>query len=52
MTKICRKCGIEKDISQFYKHSQMADGHLNICKDCVKQRVSKHRALNWENGTT
>lgn len=45
--KICRSCGIEKDISSgFYAHAQMADGHLNKCKECVKSRVKKHRKEN------
>jgi ribosome-binding protein aMBF1 (putative translation factor) len=26
----------------------MADGHLNICKECVKARMSKHRETHLE----
>lgn len=46
--KVCKGCGVEKELSAFYKHSKMADGHLNKCIECVKERVGKHRELNLE----
>lgn len=39
--KKCFKCGIEKSLSEFYKHPQMLDGHLNKCKDCNRMDAKK-----------
>lgn len=48
MEKKCFKCGDTKPIDQFYKHSQMGDGHLNKCKDCTKLDVKTQRQANPE----
>lgn len=46
--KICFKCGVEKPLDDYYKHSQMGDGHLNKCKDCTKNDT-KIRCNNLRN---
>lgn len=47
-TKVCKKCGRELSISEFYVHKEMNDGHLSFCKECVRARVHKHREDNIE----
>jgi len=43
MSKLCKWCNTTKDITDFHKHKQMADGHLNKCKDCVVKAVAEWR---------
>lgn len=39
--KSCILCNSNKEISDFYKHKEMSDGHLNKCKSCCKEQASK-----------
>ncbi len=45
--KICFKCSEEKPLTDYYKHKQMSDGHLNKCKVCTKNdSKSRHDKLS------
>jgi len=36
--KKCIICKKDQELTQFYKHSKMGDGHLNKCKTCCKEQ--------------
>lgn len=46
--KTCKRCGVEKPLTGFYRQKGMADGYLNFCKECTKARVTKHRKRNLD----
>ncbi len=43
MTKICRLCKVEKDTSEFYKHTATRDKLRHECKSCEQLRQEKAR---------
>lgn len=38
MTKVCTKCGLEKELSSYYKHPRRKDGRGSACRDCLRLR--------------
>ena len=46
--KVCFKCNAEKELTEFYKHSQMKDGRVNKCKDCNRLDVVNNTNKNIE----
>ena len=36
MTCVCKRCGIEKPLTEYYKTTDRKAGHKTICKTCIK----------------
>jgi len=41
-TKRCYRCKVEKPLSEFYTHLQMADGRLKDCIECHRAESREH----------
>lgn len=40
--KVCTKCGVEKDLSEFYEDKKARDGHVAQCKECSRKYHKKY----------
>lgn len=47
-TKMCRKCGQERPLLEFYAHRCTADGRANYCRACAKDYQREWRAKHPE----
>lgn len=43
-TKICKKCGRELPVTEFYPHKHTKDGLDTYCKECKAQATKERRA--------
>jgi hypothetical protein len=43
MKKVCKYCGIEKDIDSYYKKISSTDGHQSVCKICTSIVTREYR---------
>lgn len=48
-SKACKDCGETKPLAEFYQHAMMGDGHLNKCKDCVREYQRRRHREKIEN---
>lgn len=46
--KVCSKCKLNKDVSDFYKDKSKKDNLQNICKVCAKDQAKKYYQSNKE----
>ncbi len=46
--KTCSKCGVEKDLDEFYTDNYKKDGKSRICKVCAKFKSAKYQKDNPE----
>jgi len=48
-TKVCSKCGIEKQICEFYKRNDTKNGYRSDCKICFNKKTLEYKLNNKEN---
>lgn len=40
--KLCKECGIERNVNNFYLSHETGKEHLDICKDCFFDEINKN----------
>lgn len=48
MKKVCKECGIEKEITEFYKDARTPGGFRHQCKECKNKKTVVWRENNRE----
>jgi hypothetical protein len=47
-TKVCSKCGIEKEVCEFYKNNKNPNLYRTHCKKCMNENSAKYKFDNKE----
>jgi hypothetical protein len=47
-TKVCKECGVEKGVRNFYRCKSNRDGYVSKCKPCYCKAVNENRELKRE----
>lgn len=47
-TKVCRKCRIEKPMTEFYLNAESKDGRTNKCSSCLIEMANRKKAEEAE----
>lgn len=45
MCKVCTKCKVEKDVTEFYKNKRQKDGLDFYCKECRNKQIRERGTL-------
>ena len=45
MKKVCKHCGIEKEITSYYKKTAAPDGHQSVCKICTSIITNEYKEI-------
>lgn len=48
MSKVCKQCGEEKELTEYYRMPHNSDGRMGTCKVCKRAYALQHRADNIE----
>ena len=48
MGRKCKKCGVTKPLTEFYKHHKSRDGRMTKCMECTKAEARANRLLKLD----
>lgn len=46
--KVCKKCQINRELTEYHKNKSSKDGYYSVCKVCKRIKNNKYKELNRE----